>query len=80
MGDDLFEDFEFYYEPEQKPVVKPDTKPEVKPEAKPENKPAQKVEKAETPKSGYTTNYMFLVSSFVVAGAAVLKLRKKVMD
>ena len=88
MGDDLFEDFEFYYEPEQKPVVKPDTKPEVKPdtkpevkpEAKPENKPAQKVEKEETPKTGDTTNYMFLVSSFVVAGAAVLKLRKKVMD
>ena len=92
VGDDMYESFKFFYKPAPKPEVKPDVKPEVKPETKPEvkpetkpevkpeNKPVQKVEKAETPKTGDTTNYMFLVSSFVVAGAAVLKLRKKVMD
>ena len=84
VGDNMYLDFKFFYtpapKPQPKPEVKPETKPEVKPEVKPESKPAQKVENTENPKTGDTTNYMFLVSSFVVAGAAALKLRKKVMD
>ena len=80
MGDDIYEEFKFFYTPAPKPQPKPEVKPETKPEVKPESKPAQKVENTENPKTGDTTNYMFLVSSFVVAGAAALKLRKKVMD
>ena len=68
VGDNMYLDFKFFYTPAPKPEVKP------------ESKPAQKVENTENPKTGDTTNYMFLVSSFVVAGAAALKLRKRVMD